>query len=341
MARNLLAPFVGQLSAALAAEERSMKDTIAMAANGSADQRATLAFVTPSYFGDFEQCKLLCESIAKYCEDEYRHYLLIDRRDVPLFSTLETARTTVVAKEDLLPSWVARWRLPLPKKNRFVRLSLKSRPIRGWIAQQMCKLAMVEQLEHEHVIMVDSDVVLVKPFSVASLLQNGLSPLYAKPNAIWSDEMSHGRHLDWQRVSERMLGLPEAPEPLVDFITPFNFWRPDNVRALRSRIETTTSMDWMVAVARADTFCEPVAYGCMALDEGADAIGHRLIDMPLCYSYWTPERISNDEMAEFLSAMPETAYAVNIQSTAKMPIESYAFLVRDGAPTTAVRTAGA
>ncbi|MCG8440305.1 MAG: DUF6492 family protein, partial [Caulobacterales bacterium] len=183
------------------------------------DADTGIGFVTPSFYGDLEQCALLCESIEKFCTDPYRHYLLIDRVDVDKFKALGARNTEIIAKEDLLPGWVSGWRMPLPRKNRYVRLSLKSRPIRGWIAQQMVKLSAVAQLRHEHVVMVDSDVFLLKPFSAGQLVRNGLSPLYAKPGAIRGGELEFGRHVEWQRVSESVLGLPPADEPFVDFIT--------------------------------------------------------------------------------------------------------------------------
>ncbi|MCG8441223.1 MAG: hypothetical protein MI723_05365, partial [Caulobacterales bacterium] len=112
------------------------------------------------------------------------------------------------------------------------------------------------------------------------------------------------------------------------FITPLNFWRPDMVRRMRAHIEEQNGQDWMVTVARAPTFCEPVTYGCLVLANGPETCGHRLIDAPLCHSYWTPRPISAEEMGAFLAEVPETAYAVNIQSKAEMPIETYDFMVR-------------
>ncbi len=292
-------------------------------------QETQLSFLTPSFFGDFEQCTLLCESLEKFVVEDYVHYLIVDRADCKLFRSLENSRTKVLSKEEVLPSWVSSWRFPLPQKNRYVRLSLKSRPIRGWIAQQMAKLSLCVQLKHEHVIMVDSDVFLTRRFEANALIENGLSPLFCNMGAIDPrTEPKHAMHEVWQRMSEKMLGSEVLDPPYPDFITPWNFWRPEVVRELKKRIELVTGKDWMVGVARAPSFCEPVTYGNFVLSEGPEACGHRLISDPLCYSYWTPKRISHLEMAEFLSKMPDHCYAVNIQSKANMPMDAYAHLVR-------------
>jgi len=288
-----------------------------------------LAFLTPSFYGDFEQCGFLCESLAKFVVDDYIHYLVVDRADVPLFRQLESSRTQVIAKEDILPPWIVKIRIPLPKKGRNVRLSLKSRPVRGWHVQQMAKLTVCSQVEHDNVIMVDSDVFLAKRFRVAEVVGDGLPPLYCRPDVI-TDALP--RHVDWQRTASRILGLPAPTFPSADFITPYNFWRPDVVRALRERIEHVAGTDWMVVVARNWHFCEPVVYGTFVQAEGAAACGHTLADTPLCYSYWPHKRISDAEMARYLADMPAHCYAINIQSKAEMPLESYAHLVRDAEP---------
>ncbi|MEQ8966746.1 MAG: DUF6492 family protein [Azospirillaceae bacterium] len=288
-----------------------------------------LAFLTPSFYGDFERCAFLCESLSKFVVDDFIHYLVVDRSDVSLFRDLESPTTRVIAKEDILPSWIIKVRIPLPKKGRNVRLSLKSRPVRGWHVQQMAKLTTCAELDHELVVMVDSDVFLTRRFEVAEVTGGGPPPLYCKP-AVITEALP--RHVAWQQTANRVLGLtaPEFPSP--DFITPYNFWRPDVVRAMRQRIESVAGTDWMLVVARNWEFCEPVVYGTFVRVEGPEASGHVLTDKPLCYSYWPHKRISNAEMADYLAEMPDHCYAVNIQSKSEMPLDSYAHLVRGEAP---------
>ena len=54
------------------------------------------AIVTPSYAGDFERCRLLCESMDRYVTGYTRHYLLVASHDVERFRALETDRRVVV-----------------------------------------------------------------------------------------------------------------------------------------------------------------------------------------------------------------------------------------------------
>jgi len=43
--------------------------------------------VTPSYWRDIDRCALLLESAARYVPRDVRHYVVVARRDVPLFET--------------------------------------------------------------------------------------------------------------------------------------------------------------------------------------------------------------------------------------------------------------
>lgn len=285
-----------------------------------------LAFLTPSFFGDFEQCRLLNESLARFVKDDFHHYIVVDAADYSLFKVLDSSYTTVLTKEDVLPSWVSRFRFKVPRKNRYFRFSWKSRPIRGWIAQQMAKLQVCVQLKQSTVIIVDSDVFVCRDFALSDIMQDGKVPLYLKPNVIFAEELP--THIEWFKTANSILGLPERELPGPDFISPFTCWKPDILQQMRTQIEKTCEQDWMVVIARNWNFCEPVVYGTYLEYTGPDKCGHWATDKPLSYSWWNPTAIGNEEMQEFLQKIPDQCYAVNIQSKAEFSIDTYKHLVK-------------
>ena len=283
-----------------------------------------VAFLTPSFYGDYDHCYLLVESLEKFVIGDYEHFIVVDRADYPLFRGLESSRTKVLLKEDFLPAWVLPIRIPLPQKDRYFRPSLKSLPLRGWAVQQLVKLQVCAGLSHEHAILVDSDVFLAKTFRLDDFVQDGLSPLYAKSGVI---DKSMPTHLAWLKTAAQVLGVESPAYPGDDFVTPCNFWRPEVVREMRSSIERRAGHDWMTVVARNWNFCEPVVYGSFVQSRGFEACGHRLVDSPLCYSFWDQRAVEQGELEAFLDAMPAESIAVNIQSKTKLPKDAYRNLV--------------
>lgn len=284
-----------------------------------------IAILTPSFHGDLHHCRLLVESLARFLKDDYIHYIVVDRTDVPLFRPLQSACTEIVAKEDILPKWISPWRVPLPRKGRVCRPSLKSWPIRGWIYQQMAKVQMCHDIEQDMVIMSDSDVFLVRDLRVADLVKDdGLAPLYRLPD---QNDLSRVDHVKWHLTSNRVLGLPEPTFPAPNYISPFNIWRPANVRAMRKKIEDTCGMDWITVIARNWDFCEPIVYGTFVEDAGAEACGHRFTTENLCHSHWDLVPLTTESLSQFMSEMPEHCYSVNIQSKSHTPQSVYQHLV--------------
>ena len=94
------------------------------------------ALVTPSFRLDFERCRLLTESVQQWVAPHMRHYIIVDRRDAKMFSPLVSNRTSLIVVEDIVPRWVFR----VPGMQRFW-LSLRTRPLKNWILQQIVKIS--------------------------------------------------------------------------------------------------------------------------------------------------------------------------------------------------------
>ena len=119
----------------------------------------TTAIMTASYSADFDRCSLLCESIDRFVEGDWHHYLLVDRGDVTLFSKLAAPNRTVISEAELFPAWLRSFSDPFSGGRRRVWISPFSMPLRGWHAQQLRRLAMARHVEADMLLSIDSDVV--------------------------------------------------------------------------------------------------------------------------------------------------------------------------------------
>jgi hypothetical protein len=282
---------------------------------------ASVVFVTPSYRLDRDRCALLNRSLEA-CAPSYEHWIVVDRGDLPAFRSLQNSRTTLLAKEEILPVWVHRLdtlRIGL-RSNVWVQAG--GRPIRGWLLQQLVKLAIVERLTADVVVHADSDVVLLRPFTSESVVDaEGRVRLYAAADRI--DE-SLPYHVRWHRSAEALLGIERARLPAPDFISSLVPWRRENAVALLDHIEQTTGRHWLRALAAARDVSEYTLYGRFAQDVlGANGTQY-VAPSPLCADYYKRSPLSVRELTGFLDEVGDEAIAVSLTAKAGMKPEHYA-----------------
>ncbi len=122
----------------------------------------TFALVTPSYWRDLEQCRLLVESVDRWVPESVPHYLVVTRADRPLFEPMAGSRRKIIVVEDILPWWLIRLHVKSP-----IWLSLRTRPVKNWIVQQIVKFAVPAVVTEDVLYYADSDMFFVKPFDPA------------------------------------------------------------------------------------------------------------------------------------------------------------------------------
>ena len=119
---------------------------------------ASLAFVTVSYAPDLDRCALLCRSLER-SRPGVEHWIVVDRSDLQRSASLQNSRTTLVTTEDVLPlgasDWTLRGRTPFE-----CLAAARARPVRGWLVQQLVKLALAKELT--------ADVLLFTPIQMSS-----------------------------------------------------------------------------------------------------------------------------------------------------------------------------
>lgn len=258
----------------------------------------TAALITPSFRGDFDRCRWLVESAQQWVPPSIKHYLVIDRRDVPMFRPLCDHRTEILVVEDLLPWWLMR----LPGVPKFW-MSFKTVPVRNWILQQIVKLSMPQHVPEEALFFVDSDTFFAAPFSLETQLRGELLPLFRETGQGWRDDHNN----QWHRVASKLLGVPQLATYDTGFIGNVICWRKSTGLALLKHLETQHQRDWHRVIASQIKFSEYILYGhfCDTV-LGHDKAGHwsQPLDQTLCY--WDTKPLDLAGLSEFrLGLKPE------------------------------------
>jgi hypothetical protein len=64
------------------------------------------AIVTPTYHLDYEQFKLMCESMDHFVEGQWHHYVVVTKADYAMFAPFNGPRRTVIENTEILPPWL-------------------------------------------------------------------------------------------------------------------------------------------------------------------------------------------------------------------------------------------
>lgn len=232
-----------------------------------------------------------------------------------------------MAKEELLPLWVRRLDTLRIGLRSNVWFQARGLPIRGWLLQQLVKLAVAEEVHADVLMHADSDVVLLRPFSVSSVMEeNGPIRLYARPDYI-DEALPH--HVRWHRSAEQLLGIEPAAVPMPDFISSLVPWKRDNAVALLDRIEETTGKHWLRALTSAWNVSEYTLYGRFVQDVlGADG-GQFVSAAPLCSDYYKSVPLTAPELKTLLDRVGPEEIAVSLTSKAGMKPDDYVAVLEE------------
>jgi hypothetical protein len=269
-----------------------------------------MGVITKSFAPDFELCVALNRSVLDNSPDAVGHHIIVPRSDLKLFGRLAGPRTHIRCEADLLPRTFVR----VPFVNITVNLSRPFPPVRGWIQQQVVKLAAIAASEDDVVLVVDSDVEFVRPFTAEMFVRDGTVRFFRKPNQI---DKRLPRHMTWHRVARALLGLPPAEPPYSDYISSPLAWDPMIVRRMLTRVTATTGRPWPTAVAGQLDFSECVLYGVFVDGVIGAPTNSFASDDPLCLSYWEFAPLTMDSAAQFVRGIRPTDVAAMIPSKSR------------------------
>ena len=276
---------------------------------------ASVAFVTPSYRLDRDRCALLSRSLEA-CAPSVEHWIVVDRSDLRFFRPLQNHRTNVVAKEEVLPLWARRLDTLRIGLRSNVWLQGAGLPIRGWLLQQLVKLAIAEQLTEDVLVHIDSDVVLVRPFSLSTVVDQARRVrLFAEPDAV-DESLPH--HVRWHRSSEKLLGIGPAGLPAPDFISTLVPWKRANTLALLDHVEKNSGRHWLPTLADAWHVSEYTLYGRFVQDVLGESAGQFASSSSLCHNYYRRVPLSVPEVETLLDRVGPEEIAVSLTAKAGM-----------------------
>jgi len=270
-----------------------------------------LAVLTPSFGGDARLFADLHASVLANTAASVVHHVVVPPSDAHHFRQYEGTRCRVYTHRDLLP----RYCVSMPYAS---GLTLNLRrpwpPVRGWVTQQIMKLAGAAALDARAVIIADSDAVLLRELTIDEFTHNGRLAHFRKDRAVTADMK---RHLLWHNVARRLLGLPGIVSvPAPQYISPITVWDPGVVRSLTAHVADSTRRNWMDAVAGELHVSEFVLYGVFADDVlgGVPPFGR-----PLCHNYYERVPLSADDARAFAEQTPANAVGAMISSHSDTP----------------------
>jgi hypothetical protein len=280
------------------------------------------AIATPSYAGDFERCRLLCDSIDRFVSHMAMHYLLIDPVDEALFRPLEGPRRRVITDADLLPAWLKGRKDPFRPGRRIWTgpraLLNRVPPLRGWHVQQLRKFSVARLIPEQVILFADSDMVFLKPHDLSRQMRDGRVRLYARPRGI-TGEMTP--QLRWLASAGRILGMAVPALPADDPIGPLVTWRRETVLRLLAHVEALSGRHWAAAIAQDRNFSEYLVYGMYVAGRPEEAALHWADAESLAAIAWFDHEMPAGGVTELMATMSERQVALCIQSFIGVPVE--------------------
>lgn len=284
-------------------------------------QQLDFCIITPSYAPDFHRCKLLAWSIEAFAPEQVKHYIIVPKRDLSLFSQIKYRNTQLLSVESILPNWIRR--LPVLKNWWF---SFKHVVVRGWVIQQIIKLAAAEFLSENVFVFVDSDVAFIRPFDWSNFIHDdGRVRLFRIPSNIAPQAPIGDK---WNYNARRLLSLPPGNLPVPGYIGQIMTWRHDNLKALYKHIKTVSGRGWIETVCSNWNLSEYVIYGVF-VDEVLQASGHYYDSERICHEYWFTQSMSDEELQNFFNRTLPQDIAVMISAKADIPVQRYENLVKN------------
>ena len=290
----------------------------------------SFALITPSFAPDFERCRLLCDSVRAHVPATVRHYIIVDQRDVPLFSSLRSPQTELITVESIVPWWLRR----VPFAGRWW-LSLKTPPVRNWMLQQIVKLSSALFLREDVLIFVDSDTFFVDRFVPEHTVRAGRVPLFRERGDAVRSSMSER----WLTVASELIGTTPTGEPL-SYVGNLITWRRENVLALHKHIERTHGRPWVQAICRQPTLSEYVLYGCFCEQVLGDASGHYVDDSIPSLNYWKTDTLDAAGLSDLKAQIRPEHVAVMVSAKSATPVQAIRSTFFGGTRATGVNSPG-
>lgn len=268
------------------------------------------ALATKTFKNDLADFAKLCETIDRHMPD-VRHYVLIDRVDLPLFARFASPKRIIVDCDEALPE-LHQFQL----LNRRLWWRFPAKIVRGWIYQQLAKISFVAGCTEDAIVLVDSDTKFIAPVQDRHVFDRDRVVLFRNPG---KPSGGAGQSDRWHNFALKVLGQPENGYTGADYISQAVIWSPDVVRAMIGRIEQVTGKRWYDALIGRFRFSEYVVYGvfCEQL-----AGPHKNLVSPreeeICHCSWYYDLSSDGGVDAFVAGLADHHVAILLQSNLGM-----------------------
>lgn len=275
-----------------------------------------VALVTSSYRGDFDRCRLLCDSIDRFVSGHAVHLILVAQRDLALFRALEGPMRRIVCESEILPTWLRPVPVVLGRPRRSLWVTPFGPPLRGWHVQQLRRIAMAAALDEDVLVSLDSDVLFVRPFRVDSMIHGERVSFYRRPDAMRSvvTDALRREHAAWSRRAGHLLGIASPRETQTGYIATLIAWRADTVRDMLDRIGAATGRAPMRALVSSSALSECTIYGRFVDECERRPDRHEPTDRMLCAVYWVGPPLDERGVRAFLDGLEPDQVAIGLQS---------------------------
>lgn len=292
--------------------------------SATAKSSASTAVVTASYAGDYDRCRLLCETVDARLSGVSEHLILVAGHDVDLFRPLQSTRRRVIDERELLPQWLHVIRDPSSLFARHLWLSFRTKPLRGWHVQQLRRMAIANHVSADALLYCDSDVVFLRDFDCNTLWhENGLRFL-CRRNALIDPALDNQRL--WSANADHALGLADSVPSMDDYIATVIAWRRDTLAQMCRHIEDQHGRHWVETVASTRAFSECMLYGRF-VDGVLGGAGHSHTEKELCHIYWDGPELNEADLAGFVANMAPEQIAIGLQSFVGTNLDSVRRLI--------------
>jgi len=268
------------------------------------------ALVTKTYRGDLASFAELCGSIDRFAPG-VRHIVVVDHADMELFARFSGPFRQVIDASAYLPElreftvlgqrlWLHGWR----------------RPVRGWIYQQLAKIAVVAALDERAVVLIDSDSRMIAPLSADEIFSGVMVRFFRDPGAPSGPVAKSPK---WHDAAAYALGLPLNGYTGADYIAGAVVWSPDVVRMMVRQIERHHGGEWIEPLLRRLRFSEYVLYGIFC--EHVQGPHRKLVcptERELSHCSWKYKFTRSEEVDRFLADLTTDASVVLVQSNLQM-----------------------
>nr|WP_233507739.1 DUF6492 family protein [Spongiactinospora gelatinilytica] len=272
-----------------------------------------LAVITPSYGPDSELFGELHRSVLHHTSEDTVHHVIVPTADQAVFARFAGPRCRIWTEPELLPRRYVR----VPRSGLWANLRRPWPPVRGWVIQQALKIAAAANVDADVALLLDSDVVLVRPTHAENFTTDDRLSLYRVEDGVHA---GMDRHIKWHHAARGLLGLPATRAlPLPDYVSSLNFWDPALVREMQERITKVTGRHWMDAFNSHLHISEFILYGVFVDEVVGATAGPPPYTDSVCHNRWDDTPLDLAAALDFADRLTPSAVGMMISAKSRTP----------------------